>query len=751
MEAPQPEHGQIIVDEEAILEATLQSIRHYRGKRDQEFESLQSRFEQIRSELADAQESDLAHLSQQLNQLRAIAERSKPSPLPDMGAPYFAHLVLKEKPERVRHILLGFHSFVGDGSSPPIIDWRHAPIARIFFTYREGEEYEEELPGKVISGIVMSRRVIGIKNSKLQEISGSFGTLRMIQEKWQFVSNPFRLQGGQQSAIRGGQLTFGSNPVAATATTISALLDKNQYELLTADPDSAILISGHAGSGKTTVAIHRLAYLIHENPSRFNKKSIFVVIPTHGLVGLYKNLIASMRIEGFKAHLYESWIEGVARRVVKGLPKQVDEDPPPVVTDFKRSRFALQLVDNFVANLRERFLRDLRQGLQLFPEEHARLFVTHVSFFDGANAIVQACRGGSGDLTAADRIWEKFQESFADFFGFYVEMMTDGDLLSQTLAPSPWRLQDQKRILKYHGEHMLPQKIEAELQDDDVLTADGQRVSDYLKETESESINPEDFSLCLVLWQQIYGRSGTLANGPRYEHIFIDEVQEFAPVELRVLSLMHANGQGYTISGDFFQKISDSGLEQGWGDVKGFLGVSRHQSGYLETNYRSPQEIAELAWDVLQIPVERRPKSVRTGGPVFFTSYPHCSAAMIALIDQLTLVLDREPLASIAVVARKRDVARQIFEALKVIPEARDAIGGDFKFRPGIDVTVVEEVKGLEFDYVILPDCDAFQYRDEKLSRQALHMAMTRAMHQLWLLCVGTPSPILPERITASN
>jgi DNA helicase IV len=124
---------------------------------------------------------------------------------------------------------------------------------------------------------------------------------------------------------------------------------------------------------------------------------------------------------------------------------------------------------------------------------------------------------------------------------------------------------------------------------------------------------------------------------------------------------------------------------------------------------------------------------------------------MIALIDQLTLVLDREPLASIAVVARKRDVARQIFEALKVIPEARDAIGGDFKFRPGIDVTVVEEVKGLEFDYVILPDCDAFQYRDEKLSRQALHMAMTRAMHQLWLLCVGTPSPILPERITASN
>jgi DNA helicase-2/ATP-dependent DNA helicase PcrA len=61
-----------------------------------------------------------------------------------------------------------------------------------------------------------------------------------------------------------------------------------------------------------------------------------------------------------------------------------------------------------------------------------------------------------------------------------------------------------------------------------------------------------------------------------------------------------------------------------------------------------------------------------------------------------------------------------------------------------LDVCEVVEAKGLEFDYVAVPDADAASYPAEDDSRRALHVAATRAMHQLWFCTAGTPSPVLP-------
>ena len=67
----------------------------------------------------------------------------------------------------------------------------------------------------------------------------------------------------------------------------------------------------------------------------------------------------------------------------------------------------------------------------------------------------------------------------------------------------------------------------------------------------------------------------------------------------------------------------------------------------------------------------------------------------------------------------------------------------DFSFAPGIEVTDVRQVKGLEFDYVLLLDVNAESYADTPESRHLLHIAATRAAHQLWLVCPGKISPVL--------
>ena len=78
------------------------------------------------------------------------------------------------------------------------------------------------------------------------------------------------------------------------------------------------------------------------------------------------------------------------------------------------------------------------------------------------------------------------------------------------------------------------------------------------------------------------------------------------------------------------------------------------------------------------------------------------------------------------------------------MPRLRRVVGYDFTFAPGVEVAPVSAVKGLEFDYVVILEPSASRWPDRPESRRVLHVAATRAIHQLWLTCVETPSPVLP-------
>jgi DNA helicase-2/ATP-dependent DNA helicase PcrA len=69
----------------------------------------------------------------------------------------------------------------------------------------------------------------------------------------------------------------------------------------------------------------------------------------------------------------------------------------------------------------------------------------------------------------------------------------------------------------------------------------------------------------------------------------------------------------------------------------------------------------------------------------------------------------------------------------------------EFSFRPGVEVTDVRQVKGLEFDYVVMLDANASSYGADDESRHLFHIAVTRAAHQLWLIVTGQPSPLIPR------
>ena len=123
--------------------------------------------------------------------------------------------------------------------------------------------------------------------------------------------------------------------------------------------------------------------------------------------------------------------------------------------------------------------------------------------------------------------------------------------------------------------------------------------------------------------------------------------------------------------------------------------------------------------------------------------FPSEAHAQLHLCGEVRELLEREPEASVAVICATAATARAFHRLLGDLPEARLTLDGDFTFRPGCDVTDVGAVKGLEFDYVVIPDAGARAYPDEPEARRRLHVAVTRAAHQVVIATTGTPSPLL--------
>jgi DNA helicase II / ATP-dependent DNA helicase PcrA len=112
-------------------------------------------------------------------------------------------------------------------------------------------------------------------------------------------------------------------------------------------------------------------------------------------------------------------------------------------------------------------------------------------------------------------------------------------------------------------------------------------------------------------------------------------------------------------------------------------------------------------------------------------------------------LMQSEPQASVCVIARYPEQADLYFGGLQraEVPYLRRVAEQDFSFKPGVDVTDVRQVKGLEFDYVVIVEASESSYPDEDEARHLLHIASTRAAHQLWLFVVGRASPLLPQEL----
>jgi DNA helicase IV len=222
----------------------------------------------------------------------------------------------------------------------------------------------------------------------------------------------------------------------------------------------------------------------------------------------------------------------------------------------------------------------------------------------------------------------------------------------------------------------------------------------------------------------------------------LDEAEDFALFELFVLGKLLGSPRSITLAGDEAQQTSSSFA--GWARSLETLGVGHATTCRLAVSYRCPRPVTELARKILgPLAPASESRASREGAPVGRFDFPTEQQAELFVVDAIRDLILREPQASLAVLGHDTDTARRCYELVRELPEARLVLNGDFSFDPGIDVTDVDNAKGLEFDYIVIPDASAEAYPMTDDARRRLHVAVTRTSHQLWLVSGGAASPLL--------
>ncbi len=272
-----------------------------------------------------------------------------------------------------------------------------------------------------------------------------------------------------------------------------------------------------------------------------------------------------------------------------------------------------------------------------------------------------------------------------------------------------------------------------------------------LPQPEAPLMDREDDPLLLLAHTLLVGPlRGRRQKLLRVSHLMIDEAQDFGPLDLRLLFGLAAAPRSVTLAGDTSQRmILHSGFDS-WEDVLRHLGLAGTPISPLQVGYRSTGEIMSFARQVLgPLDSERPWRAVRQGVPVELFRFTDVGQAVMMLSSTLRHVMRSEPAASVALVTRYPAQADLYFKGLSKtdLPRLRRVREQDFSFRPGIEVTDINQVKGLEFDYVVLLDTDVNSYPDDAASRYLLHIGATRSAHQLWLIACREPSPLIPLEI----
>jgi DNA helicase II / ATP-dependent DNA helicase PcrA len=747
-----------------------------------------SRLLELRDDVSVAKPDDLPALFEQMHHLgalRAHRGRSVGGGI-DRESPYFGHMRLEENVPaserrpggaavRRRDVLIGARSYVDSERGIRIVDWRHAPVSRIYYRYAEGDDYEEELGGRIVEGAIVARRGVSIVAGKLVRVSAAQGSFaRGGDGRWRRVAaHRARLETEKVAnavvPVAAPRLGLGSDGQVRPdkhLPAIAAFLDPTQFELITRDSGGLVVVQGSAGSGKTTVGMHRAAYLAFSEPQRFRPDNMLVVVPNEALVHYVSRVLPSLGVEGVGVSTFGRLAVRLTGQMFPKLPSSTCDETPPVVSRAKSHAAMLRGIDRIVRRISAEIDARIDESMRKWP--HGALVA---AAWEATRDAAQGMSSGAPGAIAPPDVrlgllshWASAKRQLLgvlppthlpDVTRGALEQLLAHERATSRAVSAVWDELLTSRELLAHvfaaesgfGTGQLDQ-VHAWCVRQARVRMEGER------DGETPTLDAEDRALLLRCWQALRGPVVDLMGKPlRFAHLFVDEVQDAGPVELRVLLDLAGKDRSITLAGDVAQRMLDEGDERGefdWDGLLDELGVPHTKIEPLKVSYRSTAEITDFARHVLgPLAHAEMPDTTRHGPPVRAFAFSSPGEAVAWLADILKQLARDEPDANVALIARFPQQADVYFEGLvrADLPSVRRVGKQDFSWDPGVDVTDVRQTKGLEFDEVVLLETTAASYPSTPAARHALYVAATRASHQLWCIASDPPSPLVTDAV----
>lgn len=592
-----------------------------------------------------------------------------------LAIPYFGRIDFLEKKEnsKVMPIYIGIHTFYDPESRATLIhDWR-APVSSMFYDHELGEAVYRSPSGE-IKGVISLKRQYRIRGGKMEFMIESALTVHddILQKE---------LSSNADDKMKN----------------IVATIQREQNQIIRNEDIRTLIIQGVAGSGKTSIALHRIAYLLYTFRDSISSKDILIISPNKVFSDYISNVLPELGEETVPETSMEQILSGVLEHKYKyqtyfGLVNELLEKPSSSLIDriaYKASFGFISELDKFILHIENTYFKAADVKLTKYITIPAPFIEEQYLRFNRYP------------------IRRRF-DAMADYM---LDMLKIQYAFTVTTA----------------GRNLLKKEIRLMFAGNN----DIQVYKDFFKWTNNpgmfkmrkgHTLEYSDLAPLAYLHLALEGNG----NQPfRVKHLLIDEMQDYSPIQYKVIQKLFPCRK--TVLGDAGQSVNPYGSSTAETIQKS---LTASEIMKLCKSYRSTFEITDFAQKIhpnaeLE-PVARhgeKPQILQFGSVVEELS------GIMGLISTYR----KSGYKSLGIICKTEQQARKMADMLKSYANDISFLSSQSSaFVQGIVITSAHMAKGLEFDEVIIPQTDERNYRSE-IDKSMLYVAVTRAMHRLTL------------------
>ena len=658
-----------------------------------------------------------------------------------LSNPYFARFDFKGLNEKeINEIYIGKKLITGKNGEIIAYDWR-TPICSMYYDYNIGKS-EYKLNNETKKGEILSKRQIIIKDGVLKDV--------LEQDT---LSNDSIL------------MKYLNEHADSRLKTIIATIQKEQNKIIRSPMNKDYIIQGVAGSGKTTVALHRIAYLLYNEARNTNEADFMIIGPNKYFLNYISELLPELDVK----NIYQTTFDEIAlnnlnckvkvesRNITlqNVLSNQTDKE----IISYKNSMQYMNLIERFINDYMKSHLTEAitYEGIELCSKE--RLSVIYDSIFNTRSyserinnftkMLTKQIKEHYDDLI--HQVWLNYREevlSLPKNSPERKELTKMVDEIQETIKKGcPTQIKNYFKFTKVNSLYLYQAFIENIDLYKNEISVDIDKLKEYtLSKLTKKQITSDDLAPMLLINQMLNG----IKQDGKYNHLVIDEAQDLSIPQYYMLKRIFPQAK-IDVFGDINQSIYDYQAFDNWEQLNSVIFDNKAELLELNKSYRTTTQIADASKLVLEeLKTNNSVNCItRSGKDVFVSSNEENN--VITIINQIKQIIDNG-YETIAIICKDDNETENLFKKLKKYNLDITKISeNNEKYTGGLCILPSYLSKGLEFDAVIISNANDILYTEDNIDLKLLYVSVTRAMHELYINYNGNITKSLESLVKEKN